>query len=55
MFIDLRERKKERKRNTHIDVREKHHWMPLIRTQNRNQTRKVGMCPDQESNCDLLV
>ena len=48
MFIDFRERRRERKRNT--DVRDKLTGLPPICTPNWDRTHNLSMYPDQGSN-----
>ena len=47
MFIDLRERERERLRERNIK------WLPPTCTLSGDQTHNLGMCPDQESNQQL--
>ena len=44
----LLEREEGRERETLMS--EKHDQLPFVRTQTRDQTHNLGVCPDQESN-----
>ena len=60
MFIDFKEewrgeREEERERERDRERERSIYWLSPICTQTRDQTSKSGRCPDQESDCNLLV